>query len=266
MTGELALLGEILQLARDPDLQLEDLVESVGRSPNLTARVIRISNSALYGMEGRIQRLDRGLLILGVDAVASIAASVVVAGRAKAARIPALPKDALWLHSLEMGTCAELMARSLGVPNYREAYLAGLLHDLGIIDMVETHGHAYQEIISKTHPTPCSLHLLEQEELGTTHAALLGEQAEGWGLPEALRMAVTYQDAPDEAPAETQGLARIVQAAHAIAGSEPTGWTDEPPDGDARESLEALGLSAEDAEEIRTLTNERMKEALPILG
>jgi HD-like signal output (HDOD) protein len=265
VTGELALLGEILQLARDPDLRLEDLVEAVGRSPSLTARIIRVANSALYGMEGRIQRLDRGLLILGVDAVTSIAASVVVADRARRSRLKALPQDALWLHSLETGTCAELMARALGVP-FREAYLAGLLHDLGIIDFAETKGDPYNDVVARTHPNAASLHTLEQEAFDTTHAMILGTQAQDWGLPEALRLAVMFQDAPDQAPPEAQGLARIVLASHAVARGEVAGWTDEPPDGEASAALEALGLTEEDAEEIRTLTQERMKEAVPILG
>ena len=266
MTGELALLGEILQLARDPDLRLEDLVEAVGRSPNLSARVLRIANSALYGMEGRIQRLDRGLLILGVDAVASIAASVVVADRARRSHIPSLPKDALWLHSLETGTCAELMSRALGFPRHREAYLAGLLHDLGIIDLVETKGDPYRAIIAQTHPERCSLSALEQEAFGTTHGILLGREAEDWGLPEALRLAVTFQDQPDDAPPEAQGLARLVLGAHAVTRGEIGGWTDEPAEGGAQAAVETLGLTEEDAEEIRALTEERMKEAVPVFG
>ncbi len=131
MIGELCLLGEILQLAKASDASLEDFVGKVGGSPNLAARVLQISNSALYGMEGHVQRLDRAVLILGVEVVAGIAASVVVAERARKAHPTGLPADALWLHSLETGVCAELLTRFLGLPGHREAYLAGLLHDLG---------------------------------------------------------------------------------------------------------------------------------------
>ncbi len=259
MTGELALLGEILQLAGDSDVSLDQFVGSVGQSPSLAARVLRVSNSALYGMEGRVQRLDRAVLILGVEAVAGIAASVVVADRARRARIRELPADAFWLHSLESGVCAELLARFLGLGTYREAYLAGLLHDLGVVDLLVTHGRRYEDLLLDAHVSGRSLDSMESERLDETHGQRIGTEATGWGLPESLRLAIAHHDHPEEAPGSSQTLARIVLAGHAVTRGELAPWTDHPPEGDPSLALETLGVTEADTEEIRTLVRERIK-------
>jgi HD-like signal output (HDOD) protein len=264
--GELALLGEILHLAGDPEVSLDDFVSSVGQSPSLAARVIRVANSALYGMEGRVQRLDRGVLILGVEAVAGIAASVVVAARARKAQVRALPPDAFWLHSLESGICSELLARFLGLGTYREAYLAGLLHDLGVVDLLLAHGRPYEDLLIQAHRTGCALERLEEETIGETHGERLGIEAEEWGLPESLRLAVAHHEHPDQAPGSSQTLARVVLAAHAVTRGEVSPWTDHPPEGEPLNALEALGLTEADTEEIQALVEERMKAAVPLFS
>jgi HD-like signal output (HDOD) protein len=264
LRGELALLGEILHLAGDPEVSLDDFAGAVGQSPSLAARVIRVANSALYGMEGRVQRLDRGVLILGVEAVAGIAASIVVADRARKAQVRALPNDAFWLHSLESGICSEMLARFLGLGTYREAYLAGLLHDLGVVDMLLTHGRPYEELLIRAHREGCPLEELEASTLGETHGQRLGIEAEAWGLPESLRLAVAHHEHPDEAPGSSQTLARVVLAAHGTARGEISLWTDHPPEGEPLTALETLGITEADTEEIQSLVEERMKASLPL--
>jgi HD-like signal output (HDOD) protein len=264
--GELALLGKILQLAADPEVPLEEFVGAVGASPNLAARVVRISNSALYGMEGRVQRLDRAVMILGIEAVAGITTSVVVADRARRAQIGGLPSDALWLHSLETGICAELVARLLGIPVHREAYLAGLLHDLGTIDLLEDHGRRYSDLLVRAHRKVLPLWELERDTVGETHADRLGIEAATWGLPEPLRLAVAHQDQPDAAPEHCRTLARIVSASHAVSRGEVAGWSDDPPDGEPLVVLQTLGLTEADAEEIRDAVQERMKSQAPLFS
>ena len=265
MSAELALLGKVLQLAGDPETEIQDFVNTVGQSPSLAARVVQVSNSALYGMEGRVQRLDRGVLIPGVDTVAGIATSVVVAGRAKRVKIPGLPADALWLHSLVTGICAEILARSLGLPVHREAYLAGLLHDLGIIELYEQEGTRYADLVVGARQSRCPLHQLERENLGRTHGELLAESADEWGLPEPLRLAIGFHDRPSDAPEQSRTLASLLLASHALT-QELSGWSDDPPDGAAQAGLEGLGIELADLEDLRDLVAEKLKTATAIFS
>jgi hypothetical protein len=128
MSGELALLDRLLRLSSDPAVRVEDFERCVAASPRLAAEVVRIANSPLHGMEGRIRELQRAVLILGVAPVTAIAAAVLVR-RALCTSERGAPGEALWIHSLEVAVCGEEIARCLDLRVGPEAYLVGLLHE-----------------------------------------------------------------------------------------------------------------------------------------
>jgi putative nucleotidyltransferase with HDIG domain len=259
--GEFALLGQILELANDEEVVLEHFGRVVAQSPSLAVKIVKVANSALYGMEGRITRLERAVLILGVRAVASIASSVLASTRMKGVRLGSLRGDALWLHSLETGVCAELTARCLGLPNEAEAYLAGLLHDMGLLEMQDAHGKRWEELFERSMRDNLPLEVLEQEAFGTTHAALLASKAKEWGFPEKLRDAIGGHHNPDLAPESTRAITNMVRVAHLLV-SEPTAqWKDAPVNAEADAAvLRDLGLGDDDITDIRTALAERLKD------
>ncbi len=125
--ADLAFLGEILSLSRDPSLNLDEFLEKLGVSPGLAADVVRAADSPLYGMGGKIARLERAVLILGARTVASIASALVVR-RTMVGSEAGRQGHAIWMHSLETGVCAELVATCLDLGIEADAYVAGLLH------------------------------------------------------------------------------------------------------------------------------------------
>lgn len=135
MTRELALLGRIVALSRDRHVRLEDFERSVAASPQLAAEVVRVADSALYGMEGRIHQLQRAVLILGVETVSEIAAAIVAHRRLRASPLEPAAAQAVWTHSLQIGVGSQLIARQLGLRLETEAYVAGLFHELGPLDL-----------------------------------------------------------------------------------------------------------------------------------
>ena len=120
----LARLAGIAQLARDPRLRVEEIEQQLSADPAFAAEIVRVADSDLHGMEGRIHSLTRALLILGVEAVCAIAALVELRQELRGC-------EALWLHSLEIGVCSQLLAQWLGLRSEPEAFMAGLLHEFG---------------------------------------------------------------------------------------------------------------------------------------
>jgi HD-like signal output (HDOD) protein len=118
-------LERIRALAWDPRLRLEDLEGCIAQEPGLAAEVVRIADSALCGMPGRIHTLSRALLILGAREVCAIAALVLVRRELRGEA-----GDGRWLHSLEVALASQLVAQRLGLGLESEAFLAGLLHEL----------------------------------------------------------------------------------------------------------------------------------------
>ncbi len=266
MSTELIQLGEILHLAGDSGCNLGTFGEKVATSPKVAAEVVRVSNSALHGMEGKINRLERAVLILGMRTVADIASALLVAGRMKNMDVGELRGDAIWTHSLEIGVCAQLVARSLGLPLESEAYRAGLLHDLGILEMHEAHGAPYAQLVANCQRKGSSLVKAEQESYGETHASRLLSAAANWGFPEILCEAIGYHDTPSEAPKASRTLAMLVRSAHAIVDEPIEGWSDVPgSEGDAG-AFSQLELLPEGVDDIHDLLRERLKELAPLFA
>jgi HD-like signal output (HDOD) protein len=264
MSIELVLLGQLLNLAGDPDCSLESFGEQVATSPHLAVEVVRVSNSALYGMEGKINRLERAVLILGMRTVADIASAVLVAKEMKGMNVGSLSGDSLWMHSLETGVCAQLIARCLSLPLESEAYLAGLLHDLGILELYEDKGEPYAETIVTAQKEERSLIEVERETFGEDHCSRLLTVSAGWGFPSLLCEAIGYHDCPLEAPEASRTLAALVRAAHIVIDEPSEGWSDVPKTDEDEALLELLDLEPQDVEDIQAMQIDRMKEVAPL--
>jgi HD-like signal output (HDOD) protein len=265
MSIEMTLLGQILNMSRDPEGDLNEFSNKVASSPRLATEIVRIANSALYGMEGRIHQLERALMVLGVRTVASIASSILVGDKVRDIEIGGVTGDQLWMHSLETGTCAQLMARCLSQPLESEAYLAGLLHDLGMLDLFSDHGTAYAELVELTLREPLELHELEQERFGETHASRLGGLLRAWDFPELLQVAVGAHHAPETAPESSRMLAALVKGAHCLITDPTDGWQDATHGPDDATFLADLGLLPEDVGDLRAELTERMKKISAVL-
>lgn len=266
MSAELVLLGEILRLARNPDVSLEEFGSKVASSPHLASEVVRVSNSALYGMEGRVHRLERAVLILGIRNVSSIASAILVGHRIKSASIGELDGDALWTHSLETGVCAQLLARSLDLPLESEAYLAGLLHDLGILELHEEHGEPYGRVVDRARQHALDLVMLERETFGVDHAARLLECTRSWGFPELLQQVVGHHHAPEHADPLARPIAALIQTAHIVIESPLREWKDHAPSAEDGDRLAAIGLTADDVADVLEELGERTKEIAAVFA
>jgi HD-like signal output (HDOD) protein len=260
VSAEIALLGRVLSLTSQPDCSIKEVGSAVALSPDLSSQVVKVANSALYGMAGRITTLDRAVVILGVDAVAGIASSLIVADKLRHPPIGALPGDALWLHSLETGLCAELVSRALGWSVGSQAYLTGLLHDLGIRELLTEHGETYGVLLEEAAAGTLDLLTEERARLGETHAERLRALTRAWAFPESLADALAAHHAPAEASGLAGTLASLVHAAHLIVGDPVGRFTDRDGTGDTAAALLALGLDEEDVVDIRLTLDERVKE------
>ncbi len=146
-----------------------------------------------------------------------------------------------------------------------EAYLAGLLHDLGVLEMYEAHGKPYSEAVTRCQREQIPLIGLEADAFGETHGQRLLARAGDWHFPELLTQAIGYHDAPQEAPEASRGLAMVVRAAHIVVAEPCKGWSDMPPSPEDDQVLRDLGLQPDDMVDIRALMQERMKEVVSVL-
>lgn len=245
--------AEIVKLCSSAETQSRHLGSTILRDPALAARVLRMANSAFYAARGRSSTVSEAITRIGYRAVRDIAMTLALAGQFPIEAEKRLPINpiGLWKHNLACGVLARSLARpSMGIEP-EEAFLSGLLHDVGKIVFNSYFPGPYEAVVAAARKARSSLDRFEQEMMGMSHAEVDQYLLEMWRIPSKVVNAVVLHSAPleslsrlsrlDPKPAALVGLADIVARAADIGTSGDETLEDVP---DA--ALVLLGLKADD--------------------
>jgi putative nucleotidyltransferase with HDIG domain len=232
-----------LGLARDPEADVDKLCRVIQTDMGLSARVLRVANSAALGRRNPARKLQEAIITVGLRKTCDI----MVAACAKRLYEGATARaEDLWNHSLAVGVAAEELARKTHTVEVGCAFLPGLFHDVGRVAFLLADETAAEVIDGLVVNNGTSKSFFEREWYGFDHAEAGAILAEDWGLALELCDAIRWHHEPKEAGAAIE-LAKILNAADALAYKIGCGTTLEPPSG---VSLAHLGLSAEDEDAI----------------
>ncbi len=182
----------VIQVAGDSSAGAVELKEAVETDPALSARVVRVVNSAAYGLRTTITNLHQAVSYLGFNQIRNLALTASVSDVfKKGEKIGTYDRALLWRHLLSVGLCARLLASRLKLASFEDAYLAGLLHDLGII-LEDQHAHDQFRYVIDNIRDNHTLPAFEKEQMGFDHCQLGARVAENWRFPEVTRAAVRY--------------------------------------------------------------------------
>lgn len=190
----------VLTLTSDPKTSIAELADTITNDQVLTAKVLRMANSAFYGYARRIFSINEALIILGFNTVRNLvfAASVQnVMDQEFTGYV--LPKGDLWNHSMTTALLARLLSRNAGFELHDKAFTAGLLHDIGKIILNTYMKERFTEVLDtvKTQNVPFSE--AEQRIFGFDHAMVGAKVAEKWNLPDELVEAIAKHHCPADA-------------------------------------------------------------------
>ncbi|SBV95794.1 Metal dependent phosphohydrolase [uncultured delta proteobacterium] len=251
---ESALLPMLFAVTReDSKAPTDDLVALIERSQKLASHVLTIANSALYGMEFKVSTLRRAVSILGVCEIRTL---VILSGTAAVFKEAKLPKDfnaaGLWSHQLKVAAVAKVLACELGGPSGvcgpsaaeedrlvmlpDEAYVAGLLHDIGKVFFAISRPDLWEIVEECRRKNGQRFCEAEDAYWGMDHALIGAEVLHIWKLPLLLTEPINWHHAPELAPAYKMD-ARLLAAADCIVHNEP--------DAEGRLCEEALALLPE---------------------
>jgi putative nucleotidyltransferase with HDIG domain len=213
-----ALPGTLLAFMRSvsrEDASMRSVGELVLREPALAARILHVANSAAFRSAGSLRSIDQSLQVLGVRVLRSVAACLAV--QQAFGRMPALlPEDlaGFWRHALFVAELAQGIAAETGQAEPEEAYLCGLLHDIGELMLLGGVGPAYGAILVEA-GTEMALPALERLALGTDHAEVGAWLVDRWQLPSFMADAIRFHHHDEQAIAQADDLTRAVWVAHA---------------------------------------------------
>lgn len=222
-------ITRILEIVEDADSSASDLTEILEMDPAITVRVLRLANSAFFGLRHKVDTIRRAVVVIGFEAVRllSLATSAFGAFSGKGKR--ALDVRDFWMHSFGTAKAAQFLSQRRGlVESPAACFTAGLLHDMGKLVLDTACKEQYEEVVRAAHDKGRPLVEFEKQMLGTTHAQAGAWLAEHWHLPVVIVDAIGSVYQPDEyagpykAEVQIVALAEILsQAAGFGSGGEP---------------------------------------------
>lgn len=204
---------KVAEICKNPRTSPADLNRVISLDPVLTGRVLKLVNSAYYGLTGQVASLPRAIIMLGLNTVVNLAISTAVVENVsvKDSSGP-LSSDTFWTHSLCVGVVAKLLSGLRGLPAavQEEHFVGGLLHDLGKVPLNNCFPEDYGQVFEKTREGQSSLLGAESETFGIDHGQVGAMIAEKWQLGSSLRDTLAYHHQPEGVQEASRGLVTLV--------------------------------------------------------
>lgn len=256
---------KIIELVEDPKSTAQDLNKVISNDPALCSRILKVVNSSFYGLPGQIGSINRAIVLLGLNAVKNIA---IAASLAKLFRGGELTKNFsardLWMHSTQVAAVCKLIADKMKVGLSDEAFLAGLIHDIGIVVEFQSDRHKLADVFARmtydANGVPQSNMLdVETEVFGANHQDFGAGLCEAWKFPKSFGFVAGHHHNPKGLPEPNRPLAWVVFLADRIVAELERGFRGDLADtGIPADAMSAIGLTGEHLNEIRR----RLPEAI----
>jgi len=218
---------KIIDLVEDPKSTAQDLNEVISNDPALSSRILKVVNSSFYGLPGQISSINRAIVMLGLNAVKNIAIAASLAKLFRGGDLtPTFSARHLWTHSNLTAAASKMIADTLKLGLGDEAYLGGLIHDLGIMVEMQFDRTSLIEVVQALGPkddgSPFA-NMLEVEEsiFGADHQDFGHSLCKKWKFPDTFQRVTGYHHRPLELAAENRTITAIVYVADRIAGAIP---------------------------------------------
>ncbi len=258
---------KIVQLVEDPKASARDMHDIIKRDPALAAKILKVVNSAFYGLPAQIGSLDRAIMMLGLSAVKNIALAASLSRMFKADAISShfAARD-VWKHCISVAVAARQLANVSKCPQVDEVFVAGLVHDLGLIVAQQVNAPKLREVAERCYAAPASFCQVETELVGADHATLGGALAGRWRFPPGLRNAIVFHHEPLSMQPEFRRTVATIYAADTICSRQKFGfWLTAQGQELRPEILEAAQLAMPQIEQIEAELPARVQEAESIL-
>ncbi|HWH15699.1 MAG TPA: HDOD domain-containing protein [Miltoncostaeaceae bacterium] len=195
-----ASISEVIAACDDHDMTVGQLSQIILRDQGLTANILKLANSAFYGHARRVTTATEAVVLLGFSAIKSLAISSHTARLLNRA-LPGygLAGGELWQHSVAVAFTARRIAVDVHLAPVEEAFVAGLLHDIGKVVLATHLEDAFEEIGAAARGRGVPFHHVEAEVLGFDHAELGARVAAQWSFPAELEEAIRCHHDPTRA-------------------------------------------------------------------
>jgi len=256
--------AKIVQTVEDPKSTAAQLHKIVAHDPALATRILKVVNSAFYGLPGQIGSVERAIVLLGLNAIKNIAVAASLGQLFRGVKLcEGFTAKDLWTHCVAVGVVARDLAKQMKIPLVDEAFLAGMIHDVGILVSLQTAPEPTRLVCEKARQHTggdfdfCAL---ERQMMGGVDHQMLGARlAQAWKFPYACQMVAGHHHNPHTVSDNQHLLIWLVYVADTLCAQGQQGFNLTA----LHQSLDTAGLG--DAVQIDRAVIEQVRTQLPEL-
>jgi HD-like signal output (HDOD) protein len=270
--GDIATLPEvttrIIHVVDDPKSTARDLHNIIRNDPALATRVLKVVNSAFYGLPGQVSDINRAIVLLGLSAIKNIAIAASISRLFSSDRISEhFSARDIWKHSVAVAVATRMFCCAMGKkPFAEEAFLAGLIHDLGLLVERQAFPDQLAQVIQTASQGGRNFCQIETEIIGTDHQMLGSALAAKWKFPRGLQVVLGYHHTIENLSEEMRLLPVMVYVADVLCCHERIGFpatAEGQPLDDIM--LDSIGLNQVEFDNVRSALPEQMQIAEAML-
>jgi HD-like signal output (HDOD) protein len=210
---------KLVETLRHANSSIDDVSRVIATDPAMTARLLKLVNSAYFGLQKPVADIARAGALLGLDRIMALVLGQGIFSDCEPPKVAGFDMDELWQHSVTTAAAARhiAVAENLDRDLVAAAFLAGMLHDIGKLVLAMGLPEQYERVLQQVGDSPGALHAIEVLELQAAHTDVGAYLVGLWGLPNTIAEAIAYHEDPSQSPNHGFGLAGIVHVADRLA-------------------------------------------------
>jgi HD-like signal output (HDOD) protein len=206
-------ITNILNLVQKTSSSARDVAAYISQDQAISSAVLKIANSAYYNLSGKVEAIDRAVVVLGFEAVKNLALGTSVFSTLKSDEVSVFDREGFWIHAIGVGTAANMVSKEILKSNDPSFFVSGLFHDLGKIIFDRYLNDMYIPIVRQAKEEGKPLHSLEKEVFGLDHAQVGSMLLTRWKIPPPIINRLKYHHDLESCPAEYAVEAAVIAAA-----------------------------------------------------
>jgi len=214
----------------DPEFSMSDVADVIGRDPGMTTRLLRLVNSAFFGLASKIETVTRATSLLGTQQVHDLVLATSVTETFDGISSDVMDMSRYWRRSVHCGVLSRLLANKCNVLDSERLFVAGMLRDIGHLIMYQTVPELSLQAMEQASETGQPLFKVEQEVIGLNYARVGGALMRQWDLPRSLTQATEFHVEPGRTEENALETAIVhlaaLMAESADAGEGPEIWSE----------------------------------------
>ncbi len=256
---------ELFRMMQDPDISVPAIAEVISKDQSLSVRILHLVNSAFYGYSKEIKTISRAVVILGLQAVRSAALAISVFDYFQDEDSQKISLIDFWKHSIAVATISKVLAEAARINQQEEAFIVGLLHDVGKLIEKRYFPEDFNEIITVAQEQHLSWIETEKALFQINHATIGKVVFRSWDFPPSVVDAVHFHHNPESSSKYPQ-LAALVHIADYISSELGYGTPGSyPPKECSPQALTLVALTVDQIRGLEGTIREELEGSMEIL-